>query len=95
MANQSSGGRPNTPLGGWSLPWRDDFAQVNMRQASEFGTPTGHVDPDQYRGTIASLTLEHALPEGNPNDPEVGSAEWLDSVNQLLKSTQPEGNPNG
>lgn len=56
------------PLGGWSLPWRDDFAQANMRQGSEFGTPTGYRDPDRYQGTIASQTLEHALPEGNPND---------------------------
>lgn len=36
--------------------------------ASEFGTPTGYADSDDYRGTIASETLEHALIDGIPSD---------------------------
>jgi hypothetical protein len=34
---------------------------------SEFGTPSGYVDPDAYRGKAASESLEHAPPEGIPN----------------------------
>ncbi|MFL0289331.1 hypothetical protein ACJH6H_29350 [Mycobacterium sp. SMC-21] len=58
------------PFGGWSPLWRDDAAQREMQQdnsGAEFTTPPGYRDPDQYRGTAASQSLPHALPEGNPN----------------------------
>lgn len=61
----------NTPFGGWSLPWREDFAQLQMQQedsGAEFTTPPGYVDPDAYRAKAASQSLPHALAEGNPND---------------------------
>lgn len=49
------------------VPWPNLLAPQPVG-GSEFGTPTGYRDPDRYQGTIASQTLEHALPEGNPND---------------------------
>lgn len=58
-------GFPGQPL--LKVPWRFLDAPEPVG-GSEFGTPTGYRDPDRYQGTIASQTLEHALPEGNPND---------------------------
>lgn len=55
----------NVPVGGWSPLWRDDWADVMGQQPSEFGTPTGYVDPDRYRGTIASETLPYANREND------------------------------
>jgi len=58
------------PLGGWSLLWRDDAKQVQMRQddsGDEFTTEPGYRDPHAYRGKAASQSLPYALPEGNPN----------------------------
>ncbi len=57
-----------TPPGGWSPLWRDDWAQRNAAQESEFGTPVGYRDPKRYQGTIAGQTLPQALERGNPND---------------------------
>lgn len=53
----------NRPFGGWSALWRDDFAQRQMCQDNsdaEFTTQPGYVDPDQYRGKVASQALPHA-----------------------------------
>lgn len=55
------------PLGGWSLPWRDDFAQANVdSQPTEFGLPTG-MNPLTYNPKAASQSLPYADPEGVPN----------------------------
>lgn len=53
----------NRPFGGWSALWRDDAAQLQMRQddsGAEFTTQPGYVDPDQYQGKQASRALPHA-----------------------------------
>ena len=46
-------------------PYLDALEPVG---ATEFGTETGHVDPDAYRGKAASESLPCALQEGNSND---------------------------
>lgn len=48
------------------VPW-PNLIEPEPVGASEFGTPTGYRDPDQYTGKAASESLPHALPEGNPN----------------------------
>lgn len=68
----------NAPQGGWSLPWRDDWAHLHGKRESEFSwgnglTPPGledaaPADGGRYRPTRASETLPHALSEGIPND---------------------------
>lgn len=46
----------NRPL---RIPWQYLDALEPVR-SSEFGTPTGYVDPDDYRAKAASQALPHA-----------------------------------
>ncbi len=60
------------------MPAVPDFSAVDLNlnalgsarhrpSDSEFGRPTGYVDPTAYRGKAASESLPYALPEGVPN----------------------------